>query len=106
MARPLITTDVPGCRSVVEHARTGLLCAVRDGQSLADACRAFLDMPQQDKIAMGQAGRIKMQDEYDEALVVAAYRAAIDRSAHVRFGATTTAKISPQTPPSDPPLHG
>lgn len=74
MARPLIATDVPGCRAVVEEGQTGLLCQVRSGSSLADACRRFLDMPHAEQAAMGQAGRAKMTAEYDQALVISAYR--------------------------------
>ncbi|WP_432448652.1 glycosyltransferase family 4 protein [Aliiroseovarius marinus] len=78
MARPLIATDVPGCRQVVEHGTTGLLCAVRDGHALADACRQFLAMPEDARNTMGKAGRAKMVSEYDQRLVVQAYLTAID----------------------------
>lgn len=78
MARPLIATDVPGCRAVVEDGVTGFLCQVRSGDSLADACLRFLEMPQDTKAAMGQNGRRKMERDFDEAIVVASYRDAID----------------------------
>lgn len=78
MARPLIATDVPGCRQVVDHGTTGLLCAVRDASALADACRQFLAMPEDARETMGKAGRAKMVSEYDQRLVVQAYLSAID----------------------------
>ena len=34
MGKPLIATDVPGCRNVVEHGRNGFLCRVRDAEDL------------------------------------------------------------------------
>ncbi len=37
MARPLIATDVPGCREIVLHEKNGFLCEVKNSQSLADA---------------------------------------------------------------------
>lgn len=77
MARPLIASDVPGCRSVVEDGVTGFLCDVRSGASLARACLRFLDLPHDAQIAMGEAGRSKMQREFDQARVVEAYRRAI-----------------------------
>lgn len=77
MARPLITTDVPGCRAVVEAGYTGLLCEVRSGPSLAAACQRFLALPYLDQIALGQAGRAKMNSEYDQSLVISAYREAL-----------------------------
>jgi glycosyltransferase involved in cell wall biosynthesis len=79
LARPLIATDVPGCRQVVEEGQTGLLCRIRDADSLAEACLRLLSLPVPARAAMGQAGRRKMEAEYDEQLVVAAYLAAIDR---------------------------
>lgn len=36
MARPLIATDVPGCREVVDNGVNGLLCKVRDAFDLAE----------------------------------------------------------------------
>lgn len=75
--RPLIATDVPGCRSVVEDAATGLLCAPRSSESLAEACLRFLALSFVDQAAMGQAGRVKMEREFDEALVTSAYREAL-----------------------------
>ena len=80
-ARPVIATDVPGCRAVVEDGRTGLLCAARSGESLAWACMAFLDLPQEARIAMGAAGRAKMAAEFDERLVAEGYLTAIRRVA-------------------------
>jgi glycosyltransferase involved in cell wall biosynthesis len=77
MARPLIATDVPGCRSVVEDGVSGLLCEVRSGESLAAACLSFLGRSREEQTAMGRAGREKMETEFDQALVVQAYRDAI-----------------------------
>lgn len=77
MGRPLIATDVPGCRSVVDDGQTGLLCEVRSGESLARACTRFLSLSHEMRRDMGEAGRRKMEQEYDQALVVAAYKTAI-----------------------------
>lgn len=35
--RPMVTTDVPGCREVVRHGENGLLVPVNDANALADA---------------------------------------------------------------------
>ncbi len=77
MARPLIASDVPGCRSVVADGVSGLLCEARSGESLAAACLGFLGLSREDKTAMGRAGREKMEAEFDQAHVVRAYRDAI-----------------------------
>ena len=77
MARPLIATDVPGCRAVVDHDVSGFLCEVRSAASLATAMESFLALSSDARTAMGKAGRAKMEREYDQALVVVAYREAL-----------------------------
>ena len=81
MARPLIATDVPGCRSVADHETSGFLCQVRSSDSLAAAIFRFLDLSHSAKVEMGQASRAKMEREFDEAFVIAAYRQAISELA-------------------------
>ena len=73
MARPLIATDVPGCRSVVENEISGLLCKAQSSESLATAILNFLALSADDQRKMGIAGRRKMEREYDKDIVVRAY---------------------------------
>lgn len=77
MARPLIATDVPGCRAVLDPGLSGLLCQARSADSLAAAIGAFLALPHEARAAMGLRGREKMEREFDEALILQAYRRAI-----------------------------
>lgn len=77
MARPVIATDVAGCRSVVDDGSTGLLCAPRDANSLASACIKLMTRTREEREEMGRLGRLKMMREFDEAIVIAAYRDAI-----------------------------
>ncbi len=77
MARPLIATDVAGCRSVIDAGLSGLLCEARNAESLATALRRFLSLSHAERNRFAQAGRQKMQREFDQDIVVAAYRKAI-----------------------------
>jgi glycosyltransferase involved in cell wall biosynthesis len=77
MARPLIATDVPGCRSVVDDGVTGYLCKVRDGDDLARSMDTFLALTRDERAQMGLAGRAKMAAHFDQAIVVEAYRNAL-----------------------------
>ena len=43
--RPMVSTDVPGCRDVVRHERTGLLVPPRDAPALARAIARLVDDP-------------------------------------------------------------
>lgn len=79
MERPVIATDVPGCRSIVRHGRNGLLCKAKDSSSLAQAMRDFIGLTAEQRITMGRAGRAIAEQEYDEAFVIGAYLDAIAR---------------------------
>ena len=70
MARPLITSDIPGCREAVEEGISGLLCAPRDAESLYEAMKRFLALPPQERAAMGAAGRQRMEAIFDKEKVV------------------------------------
>ena len=77
MAKPLIATDVPGCREIARNGVNALLCRVADAQSLADAMSAMLAMSDAERAAMGQAGRRIAETEFDERIVADRYVAAL-----------------------------
>jgi glycosyltransferase involved in cell wall biosynthesis len=79
MARPLVATDVPGCREVVEDGVNGFLCAARDPESLADAMRRIAAMPQKRRQEMAAESRARVQERFSEQLVLNAYLDALDR---------------------------
>ena len=54
--KALIATNVPGCREVVQHQKTGLLVPVRDPVALADAIASLLTNHEL-RAAMGTSGR-------------------------------------------------
>ncbi len=68
MERAIVTTDVPGCRDVVDHGRTGLLVPARDAGSLARALELLLLNPDLTE-RMGRAARVKVLQEFDTDLV-------------------------------------
>jgi glycosyltransferase involved in cell wall biosynthesis len=68
-ARPLVTTDVPGCRQVVSHEADGLLVPVREHEPLAQAI-ARLDDDHALSIRLGEAARQKALAQFDERIVV------------------------------------
>lgn len=70
MARPVITSDIPGCREAVEEGVSGLLCAPQDAESLYAAMKRFLALPRQERAAMGAAGRRRMEAVFDKEKVV------------------------------------
>jgi len=70
VGKAVITTDIRGCRELVENNETGLLVPDRDSYALAEA---ILELIRDDARArkMGQRGRKKAICLYDERTVVA-----------------------------------
>jgi len=65
MARPVITTNVRGCREAVSNNITGVIVPPKDSQALANALIYLLSNPEVAK-KMGEAGRKKAQQDFDE----------------------------------------
>ena len=74
MGRPIVATNVPGCREVVTDNVTGLLCEAKNAGNLAAKLAQVIEMSEDERRAMGLRGREKVTAEFDEALVVERYR--------------------------------
>lgn len=77
MGRPLIGTDVPGCRELVREGLTGFLCEVRNADSLVAAMERFARTSYEGRARMGTQAREIAEREFDESLVHIAYARAI-----------------------------
>lgn len=67
--KPVVATDVPGCREIVRHNVNGMLVPVRNTTALAEAIRLLLQAPQL-RQRFGRAGRLIVEREFAEHLVV------------------------------------
>lgn len=76
--RPVIATDIPGCRETFVDGISGLSCKSKDGGSLANAIRCFIQLPHEQKALMGLAGREKMEREFDRQIVIDRYLAELE----------------------------
>lgn len=68
--RPVITSDIPGCREAVEDGVTGFLCRPKDTDSLYEKMKAMLLLSRSDRAEMGRAGHEKMRREFEKNQVV------------------------------------
>jgi glycosyltransferase involved in cell wall biosynthesis len=68
--RPIITTDVPGCREVCDDGVNGLLIPARDSIALSNAIEKLVLNPESRK-AMGRAGRLRAESEFSNEIVCA-----------------------------------
>ena len=71
--RPVITTDKPGCREIVDDGVTGFIVKPQDLEDLKIAVEKFINMPYEEKVNMGLAGRKKVEKEFDRNIVIDAY---------------------------------
>ena len=79
MAIPTVTTDVPGCREVVEDGVTGLWCDARSAAALAGAMERMLALDPERRAAMGVAARRRMEQRFDQSIVHRAYIEALQK---------------------------
>lgn len=69
--RPLITSDIPGCREAVEDGVSGYLCPAKDADALYEAMRRFVALPVEQRSQMGRCGRERMEQQFSKTAVVA-----------------------------------
>lgn len=72
--RPVITTDIPGCREEVIPGVTGWLVPPKDAAALADAMEQATRLPAEKLAGMGEAGRQYVIREFEKTAIVARTR--------------------------------
>lgn len=73
IGRPIICSDIPGCKETVENGVNGFICHAKDSQSLIECCEKFIALSQKERREMGQAGRLRAEDIFDERIVIDEY---------------------------------
>jgi len=73
MAKPLITTDVPGCRETVIDGLNGFLIEVKDVDSLVSAMQKMINLDSSKRAEMGNKGRKLALQHFDEKSIVRLY---------------------------------
>lgn len=78
--RPVLASNVPGCRETFDDGVTGIGFEAKSAEALQKAIEKFLSLPYEEKVKMGCAGRAKMEREFDRKHVVEAYITEIKRA--------------------------
>ncbi len=78
LAKPIVTTNVPGCKDVVDDGVNGYLCEVKNSDDLASKIDKMINLKEQERIEMGKKGREKIIKEFDEKIVIDRYLNAIE----------------------------
>ena len=74
MEKPIIATDVTGCREIVENNKNGYLVKVKDPLDLAEKIEKFINLSTEERKKMGKNGRKKILNEFDEKIIIEIYR--------------------------------
>src|SRR5699024_828475 len=71
--RPIITTDRSGCREIIDDGINGYIVERENSKDLIEKIKSFLKLTTVEKEKMGEAGRKKVEKEFDRKIVVDAY---------------------------------
>jgi len=78
-ARPIITTNRPGCREVVDDGVNGFVVREKDSADLIEKIERFLAKPVEERQQMGLAGRTKVEQKFDRRIVIDRYMAELKK---------------------------
>lgn len=73
MGRPLIASDVAGCREIVEHGVNGFLCRPGSAEALANCCDKYVNLDYTDRLNMSIASREKAETRFNQDIVIDQY---------------------------------
>ncbi len=77
MGRPIIASDVPGCREIVENRVSGLLCSSKDCFDLSNKIEIMINLSFEERKMMGIKGRKKIEENFNQEIVNELYFDAI-----------------------------
>ena len=71
--RPAITTNISGCREIIEKDVSGFLCEPRSKESLCEAADRFVSLSPESRKAMGEAARRVAEQKFDRRSIILTY---------------------------------
>lgn len=74
MGKPIITSDIPGCRETVDEGMNGYLVTPKNSEALANAFNRFILLSDYERSKMGKYSREKAEKEFDVKNVIKIYR--------------------------------
>ena len=72
-ARPVLATDIAGCRETFDDGVSGISFKPKSSADLVRAIEKFLSLSYEEKKNMGIAGRKKVEKQFDRQIVVNKY---------------------------------
>ncbi|MFS1511164.1 glycosyltransferase family 4 protein [Chengkuizengella sp. SCS-71B] len=77
MGKPLIASNVPGCKEIIEEGYNGYLCEARSIESLENKLNQFIALNSEEKKVLGENSRKKVKSEFDRNIVIGHYMTTI-----------------------------
>ncbi|WP_020532472.1 glycosyltransferase family 4 protein [Flexithrix dorotheae] len=75
--KPMVATDVPGCREIVKDNYNGYLCEVKNAEDLADKMLKMINLEESERIKLGNNSRHLAVTKFDERFIINKYKSAI-----------------------------
>lgn len=73
MGKPVITTNMPGCKETVDNGKNGFIVLPKSVESLVEAFEQFIKLSVEQRIMMGKYSREKAEKEFDIKKVIEVY---------------------------------
>ena len=73
MAKPLMASNIPGCREIIDNGVNGYLFEPKNEKNLIDTIEKFLTLNEIEKNKMGLASRQKVERTFDRNIIITAY---------------------------------
>jgi len=80
MGKPLIASNIPGCKEIVDDGINGFLCERANATSLITAIENFLKLTEVQREQMGAASRQKVEKNFERNIVIKSYMEEIFRA--------------------------
>ncbi|AEE91900.1 glycosyltransferase family 4 protein [Tepidanaerobacter acetatoxydans] len=78
MGKPLVASNIPGCREIVEDGYNGFLFEIKSVKSLEEKVIKFIDLDEESRKIMGKNSRTKVEKEFNRDIVINEYMKTID----------------------------
>lgn len=79
MEKPIVTTNNVGCVEVIEDGVNGYMCEPRSADNLREKMERLYLLSEEDRLAMGKAGRNIIKEKFDEKIIIAKYEERISK---------------------------
>lgn len=82
--RPIIASNIPGCKEIVEEGINGYTFENKNSNDLIKKIEQFLSLNHKERENMGKEGRLKVENEFDRQIVISRYMKEIDNITNMK----------------------